>query len=331
MKNLQILLKNRPVGIPKPDDFELFAAKVTNPNAGEVLVRNLWLSLDPYMRGRISNAKSYVNPVEIGEVMVGATVGEVVESLHPDFKVGDKVLGTLGWQLYATSKGDTLRKIPDSQISLSAYLGVLGMPGVTAWIGVNKICFPKPGETLIVSAAAGAVGSTVGQIAKLIGCRVVGIAGGEKKCLHVVEELGFDACVDYKANNLHEDLEIACPNGIDVCFENVGAQIFDEVLSLVNPFARITLCGLIAQSSAIEAYRYLNIRNILVNRVRLQGFIVFDHMTDWDNAVSELSRLLFSDKLKYYETVAYGLDSAPEAFIGMLQGANLGKQLVRLT
>ena len=180
MKNLQILLKNRPVGIPKPDDFELFAAKVTNPNAGEVLVRNLWLSLDPYMRGRISNAKSYVNPVEIGEVMVGATVGEVVESLHPDFKVGDKVLGTLGWQLYATSKGDTLRKIPDSQISLSAYLGVLGMPGVTAWIGVNKICFPKPGETLIVSAAAGAVGSTVGQIAKLIGCRVVGIAGGEK-------------------------------------------------------------------------------------------------------------------------------------------------------
>lgn len=330
MDNLQVLLKHRPVGAPTPDDFELHKAGVPEPGEGQVLVRNRWLSLDPYMRGRMSDAKSYATPVQIGGVMVGGTVGEVVASRHPGFKPGDMVVGTLGWQLYGVADAGTLRKLADPRLPPTTYLGVMGMPGVTAWVGLKQICKPKPGETVVVSAAAGAVGSAVGQIAKILGCRAVGIAGGPDKCRHVVEDLGFDACIDYKAGRVGEDLAAACPDGIDACFENVGAQVFDEVLKLLNPFSRIALCGLVAQYNATEAYGYKNLRSLLVNRVHLDGFIVFDHLPVWDEALGELSGWILEGKLKYRETIAQGLENAPAAFISMLKGGNLGKQLVAL-
>lgn len=330
MDNLQVLLKRRPVGLPAADDFELRGSDIPQPGENQVLVRNRWLSLDPYMRGRMSDAKSYATPVQIGGVMTGGTVGEVVASGDPGFKPGDMVLGTLGWQLYGVAEAGSLRKIADTRIPLSAYLGVMGMPGVTAWVGLKQICKPKAGETVVVSAAAGAVGSAVGQIAKILGCRAVGIAGGPDKCRHVVEDLGFDACIDYKAGRLREDLAAACPNGIDACFENVGAQVFDEVLQLLNPFSRIALCGLVAQYNATEAYGYKNLRSLLVNRVRLEGFIVFDHLSVWEDALGEMSGWILGGQMKYRETVARGLENAPGAFISLLKGGNLGKQLVQL-
>lgn len=330
MDNLQVLLKRRPVGLPAADDFELRGSDIPQPGENQVLVRNRWLSLDPYMRGRMSDAKSYATPVQIGGVMTGGTVGEVVASGDPGFKPGDMVLGTLGWQLYGVAEAGSLRKISDTRIPLSAYLGVMGMPGVTAWVGLKQICKPKAGETVVVSAAAGAVGSAVGQIAKILGCRAVGIAGGPDKCRHVVEDLGFDACIDYKAGRLREDLAAACPNGIDACFENVGAQVFDEVLQLLNPFSRIALCGLVAQYNATEAYGYKNLRSLLVNRVRLEGFIVFDHLSVWEDALGEMSGWILGGQMKYRETVARGLENAPGAFISLLKGGNLGKQLVQL-
>lgn len=330
MDNLQVLLKRRPVGLPAADDFELRGSDIPQPGENQVLVRNRWLSLDPYMRGRMSDAKSYATPVQIGGVMTGGTVGEVVASSDPGFKPGDMVLGTLGWQLYGVAEAGSLRKISDTRIPLSAYLGVMGMPGVTAWVGLKQICKPKAGETVVVSAAAGAVGSAVGQIAKILGCRAVGIAGGPDKCRHVVEDLGFDACIDYKAGRLREDLAAACPNGIDACFENVGAQVFDEVLQLLNPFSRIALCGLVAQYNATEAYGYKNLRSLLVNRVRLEGFIVFDHLSVWEDALGEMSGWILGGQMKYRETVARGLENAPGAFISLLKGGNLGKQLVQL-
>lgn len=330
MDNLQVLLKRRPVGLPAADDFELRGSDIPQPGENQVLVRNRWLSLDPYMRGRMSDAKSYATPVQIGGVMTGGTVGEVVASGDPGFKPGDMVLGTLGWQLYGVAEAGSLRKIADTRIPLSAYLGVMGMPGVTAWVGLKQICKPKAGETVVVSAAAGAVGSAVGQIAKILGCRAVGIAGGPDKCRHVVEDLGLDACIDYKAGRLREDLAAACPNGIDACFENVGAQVFDEVLQLLNPFSRIALCGLVAQYNATEAYGYKNLRSLLVNRVRLEGFIVFDHLSVWEDALGEMSGWILGGQMKYRETVARGLENAPGAFISLLKGGNLGKQLVQL-
>jgi NADPH-dependent curcumin reductase CurA len=295
-----------------------------------VLVKNHWLSLDPYMRGRMNDVKSYSPPVKIGEVMVGGTVGEVLESNHPKFKSGDFVVGRVGWQLYGVADAESLVKVDPKLVPLSAYLGVAGMPGATAWVGLLEHCQPKAGETVVVSAASGAVGGVVGQLAKLQGCRAVGIAGGAEKCRYVVNELGFDACVDYKAGNLHEDLKAAAPGGIDCYFENVGGEVMDTVFRQLNAFSRVALCGLISDYNATEPYGTKMIRALLVNRVKLTGFIVSDRPDLYMRAVTQLAKWVAQGKIKYHETVAEGLKSAPRAFIGMLKGANLGKQLVKL-
>ena len=311
-------------------NFRLEAVPVPQPREGEVLVRNLWLSLDPYMRGRMNDVKSYAAKQEIGEVMIGGTAGEVVESRNPKFAAGDKVVGMLGWQEYGCSDGKGLNKVDASRVPLPAYLGVLGMPGVTAWVGLLDICQPKSGETVLVSAASGAVGSVVGQIARLKGCRAVGIAGGAKKCAYVTGELGFDACVDYKAGRLNEDLKAAAPSGVDCYFENVGGEILDAALRRMNAFSRIAVCGLISQYNATDPYGVKTFQSILTNRIKVQGFIVSDRMELWPKALADLAGWIAAGKIKYRETVADGLESAPRAFIGLLKGENLGKQLVRL-
>jgi len=327
--NLQVLLARRPTGAPQESDFRLVETAVPEIGDGQFLVRSHYLSLDPYMRGRMNDAKSYAKPAQLGEVMVGGAVGEVATSRHPKFKPGDKVVGPFGWQLYAVSDGAGVRVV-DPRVPLPAYLGALGMPGVTAYIGLLDFGEPKAGETVVVSAASGAVGAVVGQIAKIRSCRAVGIAGGPDKCRYVVEELGLDACVDYKAGRLWEDLSQATPKGIDVYFDNVGGEILDTVLRRLNSFARIPLCGLVSQYNATEPYAMKNAGALLVNRVKLQGFIVTDHLPRWPAALADLALWLSEGKIKYRETVAEGLRSAPSAFIGMLAGKNFGKQLVKL-
>jgi hypothetical protein len=327
--NLQVLLERRPKGWPTPDDFRIVELPHASLAEGQLRVRGEYLSLDPYMRGRMNEGRSYVAPLALGDVMCGEVVGEVVESRHAGFAVGDLVAGDLGWQTLPTSNGTGLRKLLPG-VPPAAQLSVCGMPGVTAWCGLMLIGEPKPGETVVVSGAAGAVGGVVGQIAKLKGCRAVGIAGGADKCRYAVEELGFDACIDYKAGRLREDLKAATPNGIDVYFDNVGGEILDTVLARMNPFSRLPVCGLISQYNATEPYGLRNFRAVLVNRIKIQGFIVFDFKDHHRQAISELSGWLAAGQLKYRETIAEGIRSAPAAFIGLLNGANLGKQLVRL-
>jgi len=328
--NRQILLASRPNGWPTEADFKLVETPVPTPGDGQALVRNHYLSLDPYMRGRMDAVKSYAKSVEVGEVMVGGTVGEVLESRSPKVHPGDFVVGALGWQEYGVADAGVLSKVDPKRAPISVYLGSLGMPGVTAWVGLVDICAPKPGETVVVSAASGAVGSVVGQLAKRRGCRAVGIAGGPAKCNYVVGELGLDACVDYKAGNLYEDLKAALPNGADAHFESVGSETLDTMLRLMNPHSRIAICGLISQYNATEAYGYKNLRSVLVNRIKMQGFIVSDRMELWPQALKELGAAFAQGKLKYRETVAQGLEGAPKAFLGMLRGENFGKQLVKL-
>ena len=328
MDNKRVVLASRPAGWVSEDNFRLETAPLPKPAEGEVLVRNLWLSLDPYMRGRMSDAKSYVKGVDIGEVMVGQTVGEVVESRNERFKKGDHVLTQLGWQLF----GSTKEAIPvdGTKAPLSYYLGCLGMPGMTAYFGLKEIGQPKAGETLVVSAGSGAVGSVVGQLAKSWGARAVGIAGGREKCDYVRRELGFDACVDYKAGNLYRDLKEACPKGVDVLFENVGGEILDTLLRLMNPFSRIVICGLIAEYNATEPYGYKNLRSVLVNRIRMQGMIVFDWRERYGEALKALGAMHAQGKLKTRESVLEGLENAPRGLISLLKGGNFGKQLVKL-
>jgi NADPH-dependent curcumin reductase CurA len=328
--NRQILLVSRPEGWVTEANFRLQEAPIPEARDGAFLVRNHWLSLDPYMRGRMDAKKSYARYVELGEVMTGGTVGEVIESRHPRFAKGELVTGAFGWQDYAVSDGTGVRKVDATAAPPSYALGVLGMPGVTAWMGLLDIAQPTAGETVVVSAASGAVGSVVGQLAKIAGCRAVGIAGGKPKCDYVVRELGFDACVDYKAGRLREDLQAAAPQGIDVHFENVGGEVLDAALPLMNPASRITICGLISQYNATEPYGVRNLRSVLVNRIRVQGFIVSDRMELWPRALEVLGRWVGEGRIKYRETVAQGLENAPRAFIGMLRGENLGKQLVKL-
>jgi NADPH-dependent curcumin reductase len=328
--NVQVLLASRPVGWVTEENFRIVNTPVPKPAEGQILVRNHYLSLDPYMRGRMNDVKSYAAKQEIDQVMIGGTVGEVIESRNPNFKVGDVVVAPFGWQQYGCSDGTGANKIDASRVPMSAYLGVIGMPGVTAWTGLLDISQPKPGETVVVSAAAGAVGSAVGQIAKLKGCRAVGIAGGKEKCNYVVKELGFDACVDYKTGRLNEDLKAATPDGIDCYFENVGGEILDAVLKRMNPFSRIAVCGLISQYNATEPYGVKTFQAILVNRIKVQGFIVSDRLNLWPQALKDLADWVASGKLKYRETIAQGLENAPKAFIGLLKGQNLGKQLVKL-
>jgi NADPH-dependent curcumin reductase CurA len=328
--NMQVLLASRPTGWVQESDFKIAENPVPTPGPGQILVKIHWLSLDPYMRGRMSTGKSYAKPVEIGEVMTGGTVGEVVESSNGKFKAGDYVVGSLGWQQYAVSDGEGLTKVDPELVPLSCYLGCVGMPGATAWTGLLEHCKPLAGETVVVSAACGAVGSVVGQLARMQGCRAVGIAGGKTKCEFAVKELGFDACVDYKSGRLHEDLKAACPDGIDCYFENVGGEVMDTVFRQLNAFSRVALCGMIADYNATEPYGVTMMRSLLVNRVNLRGFIVSDRPDLYARAIGRLGKLVAEGRIKYHETVAEGLENAPSAFIGMLKGANLGKQLVKV-
>jgi len=328
--NRQVLLVSRPQGWVSEENFRIVDAPMPKPGPGEVLVKNEWLSLDPYMRGRMNEAKSYAVPVAIGDVMVGQTVGEVLESQDAAFKSGDKVLAPLGWQLFGAAKATTLRKIDVKRAPATYYLGILGMPGITAWFGLNEIGKPKAGETLVVSAASGAVGSVVGQLAKIMGCRVLGIAGGKAKCDYVVSELGFDGCIDHRSDDVAGRLRAACPNGIDVDFENVGGALLDTLLPMMNRFSRIVICGLVAEYNAGEPYGYKKLRSILVNRIRVQGMLVFDFADRYDEAIKSLAGYLAAGKLKYRESIVEGLDNAPRGLIGLLKGENFGKQLVRL-
>jgi NADPH-dependent curcumin reductase CurA len=334
--NKQILLDNRPTGEATAANFKLVTAETPALQDGQVLVRHHFMSLDPYMRGRMNDAKSYAQPQPLGQVMQGGTVGEVVESKSPKYAVGDKVVGFGGWQEYSVVNADqvgALRKVDTTHVPLSHYLGAVGMPGVTAWYGLVKIIEPKAGETIVVSAASGAVGSALGALAKARGCRAVGIAGGADKCRYVTEELGFDACIDYKehkdAASLSKALKEACPNGIDGYFENVGGMVMDAVMLRMNAFGRIALCGMIAGYDGQPipmAYPQL----LLTNRLKLQGFIVSEHMEVWPEALKELGTLVGTGKLRPRESVAQGLEAAPEAFLGLLKGRNFGKQLVKL-
>jgi NADPH-dependent curcumin reductase CurA len=335
LKNRKIVMASRPVGAPKPGDFRLVEEPAPEPRDGEVLLRTSYLSLDPYMRGRMSAGRSYAKPVEVGETMVGGTVNEVVASRRPDFSVGDIVSGYAGWQDYSVSDGTGLRKLDKARAPVSTALGILGMPGMTAYTGLMIIGQPKPGETVAVAAAAGPVGSAVGQIARIKGCRAVGIAGGAEKCRYLVEELGFDAAVDHRSPTLADDLAKACPKGIDVYFENVGGKVWDAVLPLLNDFARVPVCGLIAHYNDTELppgpdKTPLLMRAVLTRRLTLRGFIVRDfaaHAADFERDVGAWLR---DGKIKYREDVVDGLDKAPEAFIGLLAGRNFGKLLVRV-
>ena len=334
--NPQILLDNRPTGEAVASNFKLVGSETPALQDGEVLVRHHFLSLDPYMRGRMNDSKSYTAPQPLGQVMGGGTVGEVVESRSAKFQPGDPVVGMGGWQQYSVVKADepgALRKVDTTHVPLSYYLGAVGMPGVTAWYGLSKIIAPKAGETVVVSAATGAVGSAFAALAKARGCRAVGIAGGPEKCKYAVEELGFDACIDYKlhpdAASLSKALKEACPGGIDGYFENVGGMVLDAVLLRMNAFGRIAVCGMIAGYDGKPlplTYPAL----ILTNRLKVQGFIVSEHMDIWPEALKELGTLVATGKLHPRESVAQGLEAAPEAFLGLLKGKNFGKQLVKL-
>ena len=334
--NHQLLLASRPEGEPTAANFRLVEVPLPELQDGQVLVRHHYLSLDPYMRGRMNDSKSYAASQPLDAVMIGGTAGEVAASKNANFKPGDKVVGMGGWQEYAvvdaTQRG-VLQKVDTAHIPLSAYLGAVGMPGVTAWYGLTQIIAPKAGETMVVSAASGAVGGVFGQLAKVRGCRAVGLAGGPDKCRYVTEELGFDECIDYKAQpdmkSLLRALKEACPNGIDGYFENVGGMILDAVMLRTNAFARIAMCGMIAGYNGAPM-PMANPALILVNRMKLEGFIVSEHMQLWPEALKELGTLVATGKLKYRETIAQGLASAPEAFIGLLKGKNFGKQLVKL-
>jgi hypothetical protein len=330
MKNRRIVLASRPTGWVTEDNFRLETVELPPLAEGQVLVRNEWLSLDPYMRGRMNEGRSYAASQPLNETMLGGTAGEVIESRNPKFAVGDKVVGYFGWQQYGVSDGSGLTKVDATRIPLSAYLGAVGMPGVTAWYGLNRIIEPKAGETVVVSAASGAVGGVVGQLAKIGGCRAVGIAGGPEKCRYVVDELGFDACIDYKNDDVGKALKTACPNGIDGYFENVGGAIMDAVLPRMNAFGRIALCGLIAGYNG-QPIPIANPTWFLISRLKLQGFIISEHMDVWPQALKELGAHVAAGRIRYRESIAQGLENAPAAFIGMLKGQNFGKQLVKLT
>jgi NADPH-dependent curcumin reductase len=335
-QNKQILLDNRPEGEASVANFKLVTTETPPLQDGQVLVQHHFLSLDPYMRGRMNAGKSYAQPQPLGAVMQGGIVGEVVESRNPRFQPGDKVVGMGGWQQYSVvdaNQPGALRKVDTTHVPLSHYLGAVGMPGVTAWYGLVKIIAPKAGETMVISAATGAVGSAFAALAKARGCRAVGIAGGPDKCKYAVDELGFDACIDYKlhkdAGSLSKALKDACPDGIDGYFENVGGMILDAVLTRMNAFGRIAVCGMIAgYDGAPLPITYPAL--ILVNRLKVQGFIVSEHMEIWPEALAELGQLVATGKLKPRESIAQGIEAAPQAFLGLLKGRNFGKQLVKV-
>ena len=334
--NRQIVLAARPHGEPTESDFKLVEMPALEPGPGQMLLRTLYLSLDPYMRGRMSAGPSYAAPTEVGEVMGGGTVCRVEESHVEGFQVGDIVAAYTGWQDSAVSNGKGVRKIDPSAVPITTALGVLGMPGLTAWSGLKNIGQPKAGETLVVASASGAVGSVVGQLAKLKGCRVVGIAGGDQKCRYVVDELGFDACVDHRRSDFADALKEACPKGIDINFENVGGAVFDAVLPLLNNFARVPVCGLIAHYNATELPTGVDrvpllLRNILTKRLTIRGFIVIDFADQQPEFIAEVAPFVRDGRIKYREDIVDGLDNAPRALIGLLKGENFGKMIVRVS
>jgi NADPH-dependent curcumin reductase len=327
--NRQFILASRPTGNVEPGNFRLVETPAPSAGPGQVLVRHLYLSLDPYMRGRLNDAKSYTKPQELGAVMGGGTVGEIVESNNPRFKVGDKVVGMGGWQDFSLSDGRDLNVVDASRIPLQAYLGPVGMPGVTAWYGLNKIIAPKAGETIVVSAATGAVGSVVGQLAKAAGAKTIGIAGGPAKCAYAREELGYDLCVDHKSPDFAGEMKAALPDGVDGLFENVGGVPFTTCIRRLNTFARIAICGLIASYEGAPT-SLENVGQLLITRSKIEGFIVSDHLPLWPQALSELAAHVAAGRIRYRETIAQGLEKAPEALIDVLKGRNFGKQLVKL-
>jgi leukotriene B4 12-hydroxydehydrogenase/15-oxo-prostaglandin 13-reductase len=331
--NRQITLAARPVGYPKETDFKLVESPVPEPGPGQVLLRAIYLSVDPYMRGRMRDAKSYATPVPIGGVMVGGVVAKVVQSNNPNFKQGDYVEGLLGWQEYAVSDGQGLRKLDPTLAPLSTAVGVLGMPGLTAYFGLLDICDPKPGETVFVSGAAGAVGSLVGQIAKIKGCKAVGTAGSDSKIEYLLNELGFDAAFNYKTvKDYREKLQELCPAGIDVYFDNVGGALTDAVFTLINPGARVSICGQISQYNVEKLEMGPRMLwTLIVKRARVEGFLVTQFADRFDQGLREMARWIQEGKLKYREEFDYGIENAPRAFIGMLKGQNTGKQLVKVS
>src|SRR3954452_14223054 len=329
--NHQIRLKSRPSGEPTAANFEATDTPIPEANDGDVVRRTIYLSLDPYMRGRMSDGPSYATPVNVGDVMVGHTVSEVVQSRNPGFAAGDFVTGYDGWQGYGVSNGKELRKLDPKAVPISTAIGVLGMPGMTAFVGLMDIGQPKAGETVVVSAASGAVGAVVGQLAKIKGCRAVGIAGSAEKCTYVVEELGFDACINYKTDDLVPALRAACPNGVDIYFENVGGAVFAAILRVINKGARIPLCGVISEYNATENTPSPNLRPLLVNRAMIKGFIVSDHPDRAPAFLQEVAPLVMSGRIKFREDIVDGLANAPEAFIGLLKGKNFGKLMVRVS
>jgi NADPH-dependent curcumin reductase CurA len=329
--NRQVRLKSRPSGMPSPAHFDAVDAPMPAVRDGDVLRRTIYLSLDPYMRGRMSDAPSYATPVAVGAVMCGHTVSQVVESRDANFRPGDVVTGYDGWQQFAASPGKDLRKLDPNLVPISTAIGVLGMPGLTAFVGLVDVGQPKAGETVVVSAASGAVGSIVGQLAKVRGCRAVGVAGSHEKCRYVVEELGFDACVNYKIDDLVPALQAACPSGADIYFDNVGGAVQAAVLRVINRGARIPLCGLISEYNVTEIPGGPNLRPLLVNRAMIKGFIVSDHVDRFPAFLKEVAPLVRDKRIKYREDIVDGLDAAPAALIGMFEGRNFGKMLVRVS
>jgi NADPH-dependent curcumin reductase len=334
--NKRIVLASRPVGKPSADHFRLEETSIPTPSTGEVLLRTVYLSLDPYMRGRMNDAKSYAAPVELDEVMVGATVCQVIESNNPKFSKGQWVLAYTGWQAYGLSDGNDLMPLGDNPTNPSFALGVMGMPSFTAYMGLLDIGQPKTGDTLVVAAATGPVGATVGQIGKLKGCYVVGVAGGAEKCRYAVDVLGFDACIDHYSDDFSEQLAKACPKGIDVYFENVGGKVFDAVLPLLNTGARVPVCGLISQYNATELPQgpdrmSMLVGTLLVKRIKMQGFIIFDDYGHrYNEFAKDMSQWLSEGKIQYREQIINGLDKAPEAFMGLLEGKNFGKLAIKV-
>ncbi|MCA9773878.1 MAG: NADP-dependent oxidoreductase [Myxococcales bacterium] len=336
-KNLEILLKQRPVGEPRASDFEVARRPVPEPREGEFLRRTIYLSLDPYMRGRMNDVKSYVPPAALGAPMPGGTVSEVIASRNPKFKEGDIVLGYDGWRSHACDTGEAsaaagaVFKLDPKAMKISHALGVLGMPGHTAYAALERIGRPKPGETLVVSAASGAVGSVVGQIAKIKGCRTVGIVGSDDKAHHCMRELGFDACVNRRSGDLRRALREACPKGVDIYYDNVGGEVLETVLRMMNIGGRVPLVGLIADYNATEPRPGPNLFPVLVNRLLIQGFIVFDHNDLFGDFQREVGAWVREGRIRYREDIVDGLENAPRAFMGLLQGANFGKLLVRVS
>ncbi len=327
--NVQILLDHRPTDKVSPANFRIVESPVPTPGPGEVLVRHTFLSLDPYMRGRISDAKSYAKPQEVGAVMQGGAVGIVEAPNNPRFKPGDAVVGRGGWQRYAVSDGRDLNVVEAKSIPIQAYLGPVGMPGVTGWYGLNKIIAPKAGETVLVAAATGAVGSVVGQLARAAGARAVGIAGGPEKCAYAVEDLGYAACVDHKSPSFAADLKAAVPEGVDGLFENVGGEPFRQALKRLNDFARVAICGLITSNEGAPT-TLPDMRIFLVRRIKIEGFIVRDHLNLWPQAIAELAVHIAAGRLKWRETIRDGLENAPQALVDLLHGENFGKMLIRV-